>query len=150
MKRKEIPEALEFFARTKAAAKFYVHFSHKMRVKGDITLAKEIKKPVNIFINNRYPAPDEKSPAVIWLFIMTNNYAASEFARLNYMLYHKELISKNELEILNETIRLFIKIIKRFEKKLKQRLVEPHEYLPMHNTEKYYKETNSLQQQIEE
>ncbi|MBK7377433.1 MAG: hypothetical protein IPJ03_00215 [Ignavibacteriales bacterium] len=52
MKRKEKPEALEFFAHTYSVTDFYVNFSHNLRVEGDVTLAKEIKKPVNIFINN--------------------------------------------------------------------------------------------------
>lgn len=52
MKRKEKPEALEFFAHTYSVTDFYVNFSHNLRVEGDVTLAKEIKKPVSIFINN--------------------------------------------------------------------------------------------------
>lgn len=78
---------------------------------------------------------------------MINNYTASEFARINHMLYHKKLIGKEDLEQLNENIQSFKKKIKRFEKKLKQRLVEPHEYLPMHTTDKYYKETHPAPQE---
>lgn len=121
-KRKDVPDAVKYKLNAVGLIQPYVKLMAELQKQDEKKLSNEYRFCVNTLINNKYPVGEYATEDRHKIFSLTNKFVIAEPGRLNYILFLRELIDKDTLDTLTESMKKYKRSFNTFENKAGKRL----------------------------